>query len=106
MPRCRGLGAKKVTSAASDSLRNSETRKRSYAEAHNAFDERVEAGQRLLGQMQLTEPVLSGCEVGATPGDGLCFLHAVLQQLQVEASEIVWKLVVIVLHAMVGSREQ
>ena len=79
--------------------------KRSVEESLSEDVARVSMGQRLVEELQVSEPVLLGCEVAATTADGLCFLHAVLQQLDVESPDMVWRLVVVVLHAMVGSRE-
>ena len=45
--------------------------KRSFEESPSA--DRVALDQRLVEELQVTEPVLLGCEVAATTVDGLCF---------------------------------
>ena len=65
---------------------------------------RVELGQAVLNEASLSEPCLRGCENQETTGNGMCFLHAVLQQLDIESSTCVWPLSMCILEYMFEGR--
>ena len=60
---------------------------------------RVAQGQAKLESCLVARPDLAGYVVSETIGDGLCFLHAVLQQLRMNPDHV-WKLAMAVLRYM------
>ena len=62
---------------------------------------RVLEGRNRLHECLHQRPDLVGHTVKETPGDGLCFLHAVLQQLRINPGHI-WKVATLVIRHMLA----
>ena len=66
---------------------------------------RLADGRCLVNELRTFHPELRLCQVIETPSDGLCFLHAALQQLDIESTVYVWKVAMMVLKAMAQTHE-
>jgi hypothetical protein len=62
--------------------------------------ERMERGQSYLLRAQEYYPELREHEVKDTPADGICFLHAIVLQVELEKQYSVWDIAVSFLHWM------
>lgn len=62
--------------------------------------ERVERGQSFLRRAQKYHPELREHEVKDTTADGMCFLHAIVLQVELEKQYSVWDIAVSLLHWM------
>ena len=62
--------------------------------------ERVERGQSFLRRAQKYYPKLREHEVKDTTADGMCFLHAIVLQVELEKQYSVWDIAVSFLHWM------
>ena len=67
-------------------------------------DARVVAGTLLLTELSAEHVEVCDHDVRQTPADGLCFLHAVMQQLRIDDPSIVWQAAMAVTQALATNR--
>ena len=66
---------------------------------------RVVTGKTIVSSLSGTYTELLQQEVRETPADGLCFVHAALQQLQIEDATISWQVAMAVLKSLAAHKD-
>ena len=78
--------------------------KRKHFAAIETEDPRVVSGKALVTSLCGQVPELQYHDVKETPADGLCFLHAVLQQLRIDDGGSEWQVAMAVIQSLATNR--
>ena len=74
------------------------------SEALSSEDPRVVSGRTLVTELRAEHTQLRYHDVRETPADGLCFLHAVMQQLRIDDPSTEWQVAMAVTQALAENR--
>ena len=79
-------------------------RKANVTEELSSEDPRVVSGRTLVAELRAEHTQLRYHDVRETPADGLCFLHAVMQQLRIDDPSTEWQVAMAVTQALAENR--